>query len=213
MTSKWLTAREREYNSFCAQKEKLGPMTAVMAFFIFIVFLIMTVINGQYEYLGPASMLTIAAIMLLICLAVAIMFRHGRERTDISELREHLSHLLSTSEQFEQFDREMLSPPLYEVPLKNADGECFFTEHYMVRSEEGPSGRRYHILYLNSIHALKTAYWKDRSSFAAMDREYMIIFLDKDKNSIEQFSLKGRKRMQDFLQALFYYAPHISKNT
>lgn len=208
MESKWVQNQENEIRAYFVGKKTYSPMLLGSIMVLFLLLLIAIVImqdnrNGQSDLF-----LILCGIIIFTCGLLLYMASRSKPLT-LQELRIHLKNLLRDQTELHQFDKEMNQKPIYEMKLKEKDGVCFFTEHYLIRIYGQVPTREYAIFKLSDIKATKAYCQKDKDSISGYGKEYVTSLCDFRNNVLGEIKLKGKNEFDAFEQALLEFIPEI----
>ncbi|MBR1693750.1 MAG: hypothetical protein IJ711_13420 [Lachnospiraceae bacterium] len=144
--------------------------------------------------------------------AVLSKSKDGVNKDVTKRMREHLDGLLTTPEQTEEFDAEMMAPPSADFECGDSD-HIYFTNHYIyctIRGGNMPPGMcEYRFARHADVKELRFAASKDQTKVYGMGRLYDIDLLTADRKKLLGLTIHGKKKMEEFEALISDYCPGI----
>lgn len=205
--SNWLEKYENEVKGIQEKGKSSKKLVLVIVLVMFIGIFVMATVNGaEAEVDITPYLIGIGAVALFIVLMVAVLTKKSVTKDAAKGARENLEKLLTTEEQVEEFDLEMLSKPLCEFIPDNTSS-ILFTEHYLAVKFNDMGLPDYRFARLSDIVKNDFAVMKDAGK--VLGKLYMVDLLDANGNKLVGISVSGKKKMEEFEGLLTKYCPGI----
>lgn len=205
--SNWLEKYENEVKGIQEKGKSSKKLVLVIVLVMFIGIFVMATVNGaEAEVDITPYLIGIGAVALFIVLMVAVLTKKSVTKDAAKGARENLEKLLTTEEQVEEFDLEMLSKPLCEFIPDNTSS-ILFTEHYLAVKFNDMGLPDYRFARLSDIVKNDFAVTKDAGK--VLGKLYMVDLLDANGNKLVGISVPGKKKMEEFEGLLTKYCPGI----
>lgn len=205
--SNWLEKYENEVKGIQEKGKSSKKLVLVIVLVMFIGIFVMAMVNGaEAEVDITPYLIGIGAVALFIVLMVAVLAKKSVTKDAAKGARENLEKLLTTEEQVEEFDLEMLSKPLCEFVPDNTSS-ILFTEHYLAVKFNDMGLPDYRFARLSDIVKNDFAVTKDAGK--VLGKLYMVDLLDANGNKLVGISVSGKKKMEEFEGLLTKYCPGI----
>lgn len=205
--SNWLEKYENEVKGI-QEKSKSSKRTLILIFLImFIGMIVLAKVNGTGSDVDITPYLIgIGGVVLFIFLIAMVLAKKSVTKDAAKGARENLEKLLTTEEQVDEFDLEMLSKPLCEFVPDNTSS-ILFTEHYLAVKFNDMGLPDYRFARLSDIVKNDFAVTKDAGK--VLGKLYMVDLLDANGNKLVGISVPGKKKMEEFEGLLTKYCQGI----
>lgn len=207
MNSKWLEKYTQETKVL--QQKGAGSKKMILVIVPIVMILLCVIpaaVNGdlsQEALIGFGAMIVVFALVIVMALALS----KKRVKEDVPKsLRESLQKMLTTEEQVEEFDRQMMAEPLVALNVCNVQ-TMLITEDYLVNRNTFGGMPRYAIVRLSDV--AYTNFAITGSGTKMMQKEYIVDLLNADKIKIMGFSVEGTRMMDAFEEALKTHCPNV----
>lgn len=209
--SKWLEQQIQKVDEKRVKYNSEKPKRLVVTAVIFLIFLLAAFIYGT---MNPSyDVKTVCGIILsmgIVCELIVFASSKGvNNKPKLPTLQKSLNALLTTPEQTEEFDNEMLAAPLFEMMTYGKTNPLLFTEHYIVSGWESAGEPDYMVFRISDIAGIKYCSSRDQSSASPLARLYDIDICGADGRKIGGLTIHGKKSMQEFQDALARFCPNL----
>lgn len=207
--SSWLEKYENEVNGLQQKSKSTKKIMLILLPIMFLVILMAAMMGGQNSDVDMTPYLIgMGAVFLFIFLMAVVLSKKSVTRDAAKGVRENLEKLLTTPEQVEEFDLEMLSQPLCEFKADNLNN-ILFTEHYMVVKFNNLGIQDYRFARLSEVVKNDFAVTRDQNKAYGLGKLYMVDLLDANGKKLIGMNVAGKKQMEEFEGLLTKYCPGI----